>query len=1114
MIKKNWHTYIFCSLFLVLACCKNDVPKNGMENSSEAKEPKIFELIPSEESGISFNNKIDENFKNFFAVFNYVYNGGGVAVGDINNDGLEDLYFTGNEVSNKLYLNKGNFKFEDITESANVSGGKGWHNGVVMTDVNNDGFIDIYVCRGGWQDKTDERANLLFINQGDHTFKEEAQKYGLADEGYSLMASFFDADNDNDLDMYLTNRPKEFFLNYKKVLEGKQSENTEQRDKLYINNEGVYQEVGKKAGIKNNYGYGLGLITSDIDNDGFDDVYVSNDYLEKDYMYINQKDGTFKESLKHHFKHIPMYGMGVDFVDFNNDGLEDLMQLDMAPEDYARSKTSMASMNTQLFADMVDNGFYYQYMHNMLQLNRGNGIFSDIGQYSGIAKTDWSWSCLGTDFDNDGFRDLYITNGFRRDVSDQDSNTQFRSFMKTKKAKENTREENAQYIINLFQENKIANYIFKNNGDLTFSKKNNSWLDDSISFSNGAATADLDNDGDMDIIVNNIEDKAFIYKNTSEKLNNNYLKIILKGPEKNSKGLGARITIKYDDRMQYHQLKTVRGYLSSVSPITHFGLGKTTKINDLTIVWKDGSISSLRNIDANQTVNIDYKNAVKQDVIVDEKNLSEKKLLVDVTDKILSKPFKHKEQIFDDFKNQILLPHKLSQEGPCLAVADVNNDGLDDFFVGGAKNQSGEIYLQDKNATFSSTTQNGLSVDSKHEDVGAVFFDADNDNDQDLYVVSGSNEFYANSPILQDRLYINDGKGNFTLSTDLPRFYESGSCVVPLDFDADGDLDLFIGGRVIPNKYGFAPRSFLLENTNGKFENVTKEKAPELARIGMVSSGVWADIDGDRANELILVGEWMPITVFKKENEILINKTTEFNLQDTKGWWNKIVADDIDNDGDIDFVVGNLGLNYKFGASLEKPFKTYISDFDKNDTNDIFLTKEYQGKLVPVRGKQCSSQQVPEIAQKFETYSQFANAGIEKVLGNIDDENTLKLEVQEFASVVLENDSGKFIIKELPTEAQFSVINSIEITDLNEDGIKDIIIAGNKYEVEVETTRADASIGLVMLGAQNKTYTALPYSESGFFVSDNIKSMAKLKDFNNKTIILCGVNNGKLLFFK
>ena len=1098
-MKYKFVTLIFGCLSLFT--CKKDVTKQDV--LKEENDSTLFELVAAQNSGITFSNDIEENFEHFYEFFNYVYNGAGVAVGDINNDGLSDIYFVGNEVENKLYLNKGNFQFEDITENANVGKDKGWHNGVVMVDVNGDGLQDIYVCRGGFRDKNEDRSNLLYVNQGDLTFKEEAEAYGLNDEGYSLMASFFDADNDNDLDMYLTNRPDRFFLNYEQVLKGKAQQNDLFRDKLYINTNGKYEEKGVEAGIKNNFGYGLGLATTDLNNDGKTDIYVSNDYVERDYAYMNQGNNTFKDELTNRFNHIAFYAMGVDVVDFNNDGFEDIMQLEMLPEDYERSKTTMASMNTKLFSDMTSNGFHYQYMHNMLHLNRGNGVFSEISAYAGVDKTDWSWSCLGSDFDNDGYNDLFITNGFKRDIWDKDTNKKISEYMQSMAARNKSNQENAAYIVNMFQENKRPNYIYKNNGDLTFTKKTKAWGLERDSFSNGAAVGDLDNDGDLDIIVNNIDGTAFIYKNTSEKTDNNYLKIKLIGPKNNPTGLGAKITLKYDDKIQYHDFKTVRGYLSSVEPVSHFGLGKTNTIDEIKIVWPDGKENILKGVKANQLVKVNHLEATNKSNL--EKPI--KTIFTEVTNSKITTPFIHKENSYDDFKNQILLPHKLSQNGPCMAVGDVNNDGLEDFFVGGAGNQAGHTYIQNANGQFSQKIQTSFISDAKHEDVGAVFFDADGDSDLDLYVVSGGNEFEYNSPIYQDRLYLNDGKGNFKKADNLPNINESGSCAIPLDFDEDGDLDLFVGGRLVPNKYPSAPKSFILENKNGVFTDVTQNIAPALLNLGMVTSATWNDIDGDSSNELILVGEWMPITIFKKQDKRFINATKSFKLDNTSGWWNKIVATDIDKDGDTDFILGNLGLNYKFKASAEKPFIVYANDFDSNGTNDIFLTQHYKNRQVPVRGKQCSSQQLPQISKKFKTYQEFAKADIQDILPNVNE--ALKLEVQLFESIILENNNGTLKIKRLPVEAQFSVINGIVVDDFNNDNILDILIAGNKFEVEVETTRADASIGQLFLGNSTGAFEAVNYLKSGILLPSNVKDIQKIK-LGEKTGILSAINDEKL----
>lgn len=1071
----------------------------------------LFERIDASASGLDFNNKIEENFQNFFGVFNYVYNGAGVAIGDINKDGLSDIFFTGNDVPNKLYLNQGNFEFKDITATARIATPDGWDNGVVMADVNQDGWLDIYVSRGGWKDTDAQRRNLLFINNGDLTFSERAADYGLADIGYSLQASFFDMDNDNDLDMYLTNRPEHFFLNYRQVLAGKRQANDLYRDKLYRNDGEGFTEVGLQAGIVDNFAYGLGLSTTDVNQDGYIDIFVANDYLENDYLYINQGDGTFKEQIKEYTNHIPFYSMGMDVVDINNDGLEDIIQLDMLPADYERSKTTMASMNVQLFDDLISNGFHHQYMHNMLQLNQGNNFFSEIGQLAGISKTDWSWSCLGSDFDNDGYRDILITNGFKRDIWDKDAQKKFAQFMTSPERREQSDEENAQHIINLFQTNKISNYLFQNNQDLSFTNKAREWGLDEKSFSNGAALGDLDNDGDLDIVINNVDGAAFIYRNKAEDLKHNYIKIKLQGPGQNRNGLGAKIKLTYGDQMQYHDFKTVRGYLSSMEPIAHFGLGKVTNIDEIEVIWPDGTSNLLTDSPSNQTLVVNYLDASKRI----EKKVSSEPLLSDITKQSFTAGHKHQENEFDDYRVQVLLPHKLSQLGPCLAVGDVNADGLEDFYIGGAHKQLGQIYLQKANQQFEQLVTAAFDAEQQLEDTGATFFDADGDGDLDLYVVSGGNEFQPNSRFFQDRLYLNDGQGQFQLSDQLPEISSSGACVKPFDFDGDGDLDLFVGGRLIPFNYPQAPRSYLLENRAGQFVDVTATIAPDLAEVGMVTDALWHDLEQDGKAELLLVGEWMPITIFQWRGSQYENVTSSFGLDQTQGWWNTIEMADLDQDGDQDFILGNLGLNYKFKASAEKPFTVFADDFDQNGTNDIFLAKYNDDRMVPIRGKECSSQQLPILNKKFTTFKEFAKADIHQILDG-KTQKALHYEAREFRSIILENNAGKLTVKALPIEAQFSTVNGILIADLNGDNTQDLLIAGNRFEAEVETTRADSSPGALFLQNQETgNWIMRPIADSGFFVPYNVKEIQPIRLGQGSALgILVGVNDGDLLLYR
>ncbi len=1092
--------YIFIFSIFILSCSTPKTENNPTSSST------LFALLDQSKTNITFNNNITEDYYNFFGVFNYAYNGAGVAIGDINNDGLSDIYFVGNQVEDKLYLNKGNFIFEDITIKSGIKQKKAWHNGVVMADVNGDKLLDIYITVGGWNEPEQNRKNLLYINQGNATFKEVAQSYGIADSGFSLMASFFDMDNDNDLDLYLTNRPHQFFLDSETIIKGKKQSPDYSRDKLYKNIDGKFIDVSLTNGIANTYGYGLGLITSDLNKDGHTDIYVGNDFFENDYYFKNQGLGVFDEQIDMFSNHISYYTMGVDAIDINNDGFEDLFSLDMYPSDYVRAKTTMAPMNVKLYNSQLEKGFYNQYMHNVLNINNGNGFFSDISQLAGVSSTDWSWACLGADFDNDGDNDIFVSNGYKRDLWDRDANNKREEYTSKSIDKSKSPNQIIKEVVNLYPSVKLRNYIFENQGKLSFTNRAIPWGLKDLSFSNGAAYGDLDNDGDLDLVINNIDNKAFIYKNTSESLTqNNFIKIKLNGPKLNSNGLGAKITVFHQDSIQYKDFKTVKGYLSSVTPIIHFGLGKIKNIDSLSVVWTDGKQNVLKNIIVNQQITVEYTNS--SDAIRPKTKRTQ--LLTETTDNIFESPLLHIENEYDDYKNQILLPHKLSTSGPALAVGDINNDGLEDFFLGGSKGYSSQIHLQTKDNKFIIKEQPIFIADKEQEDVFAYFFDIDNDKDLDLYVVSGGNEFEPGNKFYNDRLYLNNGSGNFSKSSSLPEINTSGSCLVPIDFDNDGDLDLFVGSRHIPRKYPKPPSSFILENRNGKFIDVTNTVAPELKDLGMVTSAVSSDIDNDSNKELLIVGEWMKIHVFKLMNGKYHDITDNLGLAKTHGWWNRIVANDIDNDGDTDFVIGNLGLNYKFKASPEKPFYVFASDYDKNGTQDVFLAKKLDDKLVPIRGKQCSTEQLPDLEKKFGSYKEFANAELFDIIGK-DQKAALKYQAEIFASVLLINDNGKFVVKELPREGQFSVVNAIVIDDFNHDGIKDILLGGNRFEVEIETTRSDASIGVILLGNKNGDFNALPYQESGLFIRNNVKDIKKINFSNNKKGILIASNNSNL----
>ncbi|WP_421898178.1 VCBS repeat-containing protein [Marinoscillum sp.] len=1087
-------------IFLLIMVSCQTLPDDQNNPTSQ------FRKVSSSQSGITFQNSVEEKFENFFDFFAYVYNGGGVAIGDINNDGLPDIYFTGNEISNRLYLNLGQLKFKDITESAGVSGGKGWHNGVTMIDLNHDGLLDIYVCRGGWQDTDEDRANLLYINQGDLTFKEEASHYGLDEKGYSMHASFFDIDNDLDLDVFIINRPDSFYLPLSEMYRRQFSPPEHSRDKLYVNEGGRFIEKGKSAGIINNYGYGLSVVTADIDQDGWTDIYISNDYSVKDYLYINQQDGTFKEEIQQTTNHISLYSMGADIADINNDGLEDLLVMEMRPEDYERSKISMPSMDVKGFYSIVDAGMHKQYMHNMLHLNQGNRFFSEVAQYAGISKTDWSWACLASDFDNDGYRDLFVSNGMRRDLFDGDVQTRLATYVNDNREQFKTPDDlfgkGFEGIINTYKPVKVRNYLYRNTGELKYENVSELWGFQDSSFSHGAAVADLDNDGDLDIVINNLEDKAFLYENTSNGANS-YLKINLKGPDQNPAGLGAKIKLHYGDQEQYFEQKTVRGYLSSHDPMVHFGLGQTQQIDSLSCLWADGKVTRQYHIPVNQTLTVAYAQAVapsvrdKQPIPLFERHK-------------MDFPFIHHENDFNEFTSQVLLPHMFSRKGPFFSVADVTGDGLEDFYVGGASGQAAVLYVQ-QSGTFQPKVNPIFLEDKFFEDMGSSFFDADMDGDMDLVVVSGGSEHPESSEWYQTRLYLNDGSGSFKKGT-LPPTTSSGSVVVPHDFDNDGDIDLFIGGQVIANKYPLPPSSFIFVNEGGTFKDKTQEIAPALSHAGMINAAAWVDLTGDQQEELVVVGEWTPVLIFQYTNNTFREISDQFGLKNMEGWWNSVEASDLDQDGDMDLILGNLGENYKFHASAEKPLEVFANDYDLNGTNDIFLAKYNNKELVPVRGKECSSQQIPLISQKFPTFESFAHASLEQILGGAGLERAFHLKAHIFSSIILRNNSGKLEVVTLPKEAQFSTVNAIIPMDFDQDGIIDLLMAGNHFDTEVETTPADASPGYFLKGIGNLTYRAIPPMESGFFVPYNVKDACVITTPNGPRV-LTTANNDSLRIF-
>tara|TARA_R110001583_G_scaffold17014_21_gene69383 strand:+ start:717 stop:4016 length:3300 start_codon:yes stop_codon:yes gene_type:complete len=1060
-------------------------------NTSTKKENQIFKVIPLEVSEVSFINKIEESEALNYFTYPYLYMGGGSAIGDFNNDGLEDVFFTGNQVSNKLYLNNGNFKFQDMTEKAGVTGDNRWYTGVSLVDINADGWMDIYLSVAG---PSEPRTNELYINNGDLTFTESAEAYGVADKGYSYQGTFFDYDADGDLDLLVINYSPTKFNSQPRYYRYKMDNINEfDSDHLYENIDGKFVDRTKESGLSN-FGLTISASVIDFNNDGLQDIYLNNDFGSPDFLYLNNGDKTFREIAKKATNHTAMYSMGSDAADINDDGLMDFIQLDMNPQDNYRSKANMASMNIPLFWAQVDNGLHYQYMHNVLQLNSGiiDSIprFSDISQMAGMSSTDWSWSVLALDVDNDAKKDIFITNGTRREINNRDffnSLNKGLAFASPKYLLEESKKIPSQ---------PISNYLFKNNGDLKFEDISTAGGIAEPSFSNGMAYGDLDNDGDLDVVINNIDRQAFIYENTSsEKENSNYLKVKLHGDERNLNGFGARLKLITKNSTQTLDQMPVRGYQSTVSNILHFGLGEETNIDTLQVTWPDGKVTSKTNLAGNQTVVIDKKEAISFNKTTDSSRFA---LFESVSEK--ENPLAdliHKENGFDDFGVQILLPHKMSQFGPAMVVADFNNDHRDDIFFGGSSGNQAMLYFQDITGEFVKKENELFETYKINEDVDAISLDFDNDGDLDIYVVSGGNEFEPGNKNYKDRLLVNDGNGNFIDGTHmLPDNMTSGSIVKTQDFDNDGDLDLFVGTRHLPHNYPLSQGSFIYENNNGSFKDVTKQISPELLDSGMVTDAVWVDINSDKKTDLVLVGEWMEPWVLLQDENGQFNKAINetLGLENMFGWWFSVETEDLDNDGDMDLVLGNLGDNYKYKATTDQPFKVFTKDFNNSGSTDIVLSYPQGGNYYPVRGKQCSSQQLPELKEKFKDYNSFAIANVEDVYSDLGLKDALELNANTFSSYILQNDNGRFKKIKLPNYAQISSINDILIEDFSQDGIKEILVTGNLYVSEVETTRNDASYGSIITFDKNiENLKALKPAESGLFIKGDCKKIGKIK---------------------
>ncbi len=1140
--------YVLCFSLLLVNCEKN---------VSDKKTIPLFELLTPEQTGVDFSNQLSESEELNIITFEYFYNGAGVAVGDVNNDGLQDIFFAANMVNSRLYLNKGNFKFEDVTKKAGINTEGKWATGVSMVDINGDGWLDIYVSCAGPYDAT-RRANQFYINNGLTPsggfggFTEKAQALGLADTGHTTQAAFFDYDRDGDLDVYLlTNIMEEVGPNVirPKKLNG-ESPNT---DRLYRNDMissegksplggfrglGTFTNVSREAGILKE-GYGLGVSIADFNQDGWLDIYVSNDYLSNDLLYINNGASeksplggfrglvTFTDKAADYFRHTSYSAMGNDVADFNNDGWLDIVAVDMLPPDNLRRKLMFPSINYDRFRSEIISGYYPQYVRNTLQLNCGkiadstssavsNLAFAEIGQLAGIQSTDWSWSALFGDVDNDGWKDLLITNGYPRDITNLDFvsykmnemlRAQYNNSMKTSFVE----------AINSIDGAYLPNYIFKNKGDLTFQDYSKNWGFTQPSYSHGAALADLDNDGDLDYVVNNMSSPAFIYKNRSETFtNHHYLRLELKGDKGNPAGFGTKVWLYAGGKTQFQEMSPYRGFQSSVEPFLHFGLDSIKTIDSLKVLWLDGKVQVLKNIPANRVLKMQQKDAQE---IPKTLATAPKTLFKEVSNR-LKINYQHIEEHYPDFKIQPLLPHKHSEEGPRLAVGDMNGDGLEDFFVGGSFKHSGDLFFQQKDGTFQNRP---LTTGTKYEeDLGCLLFDADQDGDLDLYLTSGSSEFPLQSPYYQDRLYKNNGKGDFQLDVNaLPKMYSSKSCVVAADYDADGDQDLFVGGRIVPGDYAAIPRSYLLQNQGGKFAIATQTVCPELENIGRVTTALWTDFNKDNRPDLVLAGEWMPILFFQNKNsklEKIVHPKSAINNQqsainNSKGWWNTLAAADLDGDGDTDFVAGNLGLNTPYKADNQQSTRLYIADFNQNGKPIAVLTYHLQGKEVPVHFRNDLLTWLFPLKKQFNDYTSYAQAGWQDIYPKAVLKNAQVLTAQTFTSVWIENKNGAFEMHPLPVEAQFAPVQSIVIQDFNKDGKADILLAGNSFATETHTGRYDAMNGLLLLGDGKGNFQSQTIAQSGFYLPGDARALALLKQANGKSLILATRNNDTMQAF-
>jgi hypothetical protein len=1066
-----------------------------------------------DKSGIDFINQLDQTEELNTYTFRNFYNGAGVGVGDINNDGLLDIYFCGNTRGNKLYLNKGKFKFEDITDISGVGCNNVWSTGVSIIDINADGWLDIYVCKSGQTD-TENRHNELFINNGDLTFSEKSREFGLDILGLSVQSAFFDYDRDGDLDCYLLNNSIKSVENFEPDADLRKIPDPDGANMLLRNDKMHFVNVTDEAGIySSKIGFGLGATVSDINKDGWPDLYISNDFFERDYLYINNQDGTFKEVLTEQINETSMGAMGADIADINNDGYVEIYVTEMTAENHARQKTKTVFQSWDSYRSNLNHGYFHQFARNTLQLNNKNNTFSEIGRYAGIHHTDWSWGALIFDMDHDGYKDIFVANGIYKDLLDRD----YLEFYANPRNVRNVFSASDQGIIALIEKmpsEKVSNYAFINNQNLTFTNKSDTLGLSEPGFSNGAAYVDLDNDGDLDLVVNNINMNPFIFRNDSDKhLKNNFITITLKDENENLQAIGSKITLYLKDQVLYQEMVPTRGFMSTVDARLNFGLGENTIIDSLIITWPDGTNSIQENVTANQFLIIKKSSFETHSAQV---NISDQKPILSVATSKNLPTSKHKENAFTDFNRHRLLFHMRSNEGPKICIGDVNNDGLEDFYICGAKDSAGRLYVQN-NSGFYASNQNLFQIEKLSEETDCAFFDADTDGDQDLYVASGSLEYPSSSSVLIDKLYINDGKGIFTKSDQiLPSFtFESTSCVRPSDIDLDGDMDLFVGVRMKPFNYGIPPSSYLLINDgHGKFTDATTKIAQPLEKIGHVTDASWNDIDLDGYEDLMIVGEWMPVTIFLNDQGELKSPENTTGLEKSNGWWKVIKSADLDDDGDIDFVVGNHGLNSIFKAGSNHPIQMFVNDFDLNGSIEQIITTYYEDTYYPLPMKPDLVQQIPSLSTRIPTFESYKNLTLDSLFDKSIISKSIKyVSYTMESSVILNLGNGKFEIKPLPKEAQLAPVYALMINDFNRDGILDVLMGGNQSRAKPEVGIYNASYGLLLKGKEDNDYFPLDAFKSGVCIRGEIRDFETLY-FKQQELIIIGKNNDELEYLR